>query len=319
MKDLSYTLLRPAAEDALGASRYSPRKLVLLHTGITLGAGLVLNLLSYVLDLGIAQTGGLSGMENRAVLQSLQAFLTIITTILLPFWEIGYIAAALQFARRQSPNAQSLLGGLRNWGVVLRSLLLKVILVFAALFIGAQITSFIYYMTPMGAPLTEMTLELLESGADPMAMLENEAYLELTMQAVPFMAIGAGILALPVLYLLRFSDYVLMDQPERGALFALLVGVQISRRHLKALLKLDLRFWWYYLLEVLVAALGYGHLILEMAGVELGVGGDTAMFVFYLVSLAGQLGLYVWKKNSVYTTFAAAYDCITQPLPADAE
>lgn len=319
MKNLSYTFLRPAAEEALGTSRYSPKKLVLIHTGVSLGVGLVLSVLSYVLDLGIAQTGGLSGIQNRAILQSVQAFLSVISTILLPFWEIGYIAAVLQFARRQNPDVQSLFTGLRNWGVVLRSLLLKAALVFAAMFIGAQIASFIYYMTPMGASLTEMTLELLESGVDPMAMLENEAYLELTMQAVPFMAVGAGILALPVLYLLRFSDYVLMDQPERGALFAVLVGVQISRRHLKALLKLDLHFWWYYGLELLAVVISYGHLILELMGIDVGIGGDTAMFVFYLVSLAGQLGLYVWKKNSVFTTFAAAYDCITQPLAAETE
>ena len=42
------------------------------------------------------------------------------------------------------------------------------------------------------------------------------------------------------------------------------------------------------------------------------------MFVFYLLSLAGQLGLYVWKKNIVFTTYALAYDCLMQP-PAEAE
>ena len=53
MKNLSYTFLRPAAEEALGTSRYSPKKLVLIHTGVSLGVGLVLSVLSYVLDLGI--------------------------------------------------------------------------------------------------------------------------------------------------------------------------------------------------------------------------------------------------------------------------
>ena len=314
MESLSYSRLRPAAEDALQAACYSPKRLVLLHTGVTLAIGLVISLLTYMLDMGIAQTGGLSGIGNRAMLQSLESFLTIASTILLPFWEVGYLYAVLQFARRNHPQTDDLFAGFRNWGVVLRGMLLKGAVVFAVMFIGTQITTTIYVMTPAAAPLQQLYMELLESGADPMSLVESEEYMALMMQAMPFILIGVGLLVIPVLYLLRFTDYFIMDQPELGARFALAASFRMTRRHLKDIFKLDLHFWWYYLLELLVVLVSYGHMILDILGVDLGMGGDTAMFVFYILSLAGQLGLYVWMKNRVYTTYALAYDCICPPF-----
>lgn len=313
MDSLSYSLLRPAAEDALQSARYSPKRLVLLHTGVTLAVGLVISILTYVLDMGIAQTGGLSGIGNRTMLQSLQAFLTIASTILLPFWEIGYIFTVLQFARRKHPDTNALLTGLRHWGVVLRTLVLKVLVLLLVMFVGTQIIMYIYLMTPAAAPLQELYLEMMDSGADPMALVESEEYMALMMDVIPYVLIGVAILLLPVLYFLRFADYVVMDQPELGARYALASSFRMTRRHFKDVFKLDLHFWWYYLLELLVAAVSYGHLLLELAGIDIGMEGDTAMFVFYILSLAGQLALYVWMKNRVYTTYALAYDVIYLP------
>lgn len=315
MQCISYSLLRPAAEDALGRARYSPKKLVLLHTAVGMTVGLILSIITYVLDLGIAQTGGLSGISNRTVLETVQSILSAASMILLPFWEIGYLFAALQFARRQSADTTSLYHGLRHWGVVLRSMLLKAGVVFIVMFIGTQIVSSIYMMTPAAAPLFALSTEI----TDPMALLESEEYMALMMHAIPFILLGVLILLIPALYLLRFTDYVVMDQPERGALFAVLTSVYLTRRNLKAMLKLDLRFWWYYALELLVVVISYGHMILDIAGIDIGIGGDTAMFVFYIVSLAGQLGLYVWKKNTLFTTYALAYDCLIQPPATNAE
>ena len=320
MQSISYSLLRPAAEDALGVARYSPKKLVLLHTAVGMTVGLILSIITYVLDLGIAQTGGLSGISNRTVLETVQSILSAASMILLPFWEIGYLCAALQFARRQSADTTSLYHGLRHWGVVLRSMLLKAGVVFIVMFIGTQIVSSIYMMTPAAAPLHALTLEMAKNGmTDPMALMESEEYMALMMDAMPFILIGVGVLLIPVLYMLRFTDYVAMDRPERGALFAVLTSVYLMRRNLKVMLKLDLRFWWYYALELLVVVISYGHMILDIAGIDIGIGGDTAMFVFYLLSLAGQLGLYVWKKNTVFTTYALAYDCLMQPPATNAE
>lgn len=319
MHPLSYHLLRPAAEDALGAARYSPKKLILIHTAVSLAVGLVLSILTYVLDLGIAQTGGLSGINSRAMLQSLQSLLSMVSVILLPFWEVGYLFTALQFARRRSPDTGSLFAGLRNWGVVLRSMVLKCALLIAVVFIGVQILSTVYLMTPAARPMYDFAQQMAEAGVtDPFAMAENEEYVALVMQAIPVMLIGLAVLILPLMYLLRFVDYVVMDRPELGARYAVRTSIAITWRNFKQLFKLDLHFWWYYLLELLVATVSYGYLALDVAGIDIGIAGDTAVFVFYLLSLAAQLGLYVWRKNTVFTTYALAYDCLC-PHPEETE
>ena len=95
MQSISYSLLRPVAEDVLGRSRYSPRRIVLIHTAVGMTVGLLLSILTYVLDLGIAQTGGLSGISNRTALETAQSILQIASVVLLPFWEIGFLFAAM--------------------------------------------------------------------------------------------------------------------------------------------------------------------------------------------------------------------------------
>lgn len=320
MNPLSYSRLKPAAEDALKWASYPPRRLVLIHTGVTIAVGLLLSILTYLLDLGIAQTGGLGGIETRTTLESLQSILTLVSVVALPFWEIGYLAAVLGFARRTAPDAGTLLGGFRHFGPVLRGMVLKGILAFVVMFVAVQVLATIYMFTPAAGPLYAFTMEQAEMGiVDPMVLMENEEYMALMMDAVPPVLIGVLILELPLLYFLRFTDYVLMDRPERGALFAIFTSFRLTWQNFKSVLKLDLRFWWYYALELLVVVLSYGHMILDIAGIDIGIGGDTAVFVFYIVSLTAQLGLYVWMKNSIFTTYALAYDTMMQPPAAELE
>lgn len=310
MSVLSYGALRPAAREALRQAHYSPRKLVLLHTGVTVAVGLLLNVLTYLLDLGIAQTGGISGIQSRAMLETFQSILSVTSTVLLPFWEIGYLFALLQVVRQQDALPGSLLAGFRHWGVVLRGFLLKGLLMFAVLFAGTQLFFAVYMMTPWGVPLMEMTEELSQTGADTLTLLVNEAYMAQMMQSIPFVLGGALLLLLPVLYVLRFSDYVLMDQPELGAAYALFSSFHMTRRNFVELLKLDLHFWWYYLLEVLTVTLSWMPLALELLGIDLGMDINVVSLVCYAGSVAAQLGLYVWAKNDVFTTYVLAYEQI---------
>lgn len=314
MNSLSYSALKPAAEDALREARYSPRRLVLIHTGVTMSVGLLLSILTYLLDMGIAQTGGLSGIQTRAMLESMQSVVSMASLIALPFWEIGFLAVAFRFARRQELQTGTLLGGFRHFGPVLRGMILKGVVVFVVMFVAVQVLTTIYMFTPAAAPLYDITME--QEIIDPIALMENEEYMAILMDAVPLMLIGVLILELPVLYFLRFTDYVLMDRPERGALFAVFTSFRLTWKNLKAVLKLDLHFWWFYGLEVLIAAVSYGHQLLDIAGAELDTNGDTMVFAFYILSMVCQLGLYAWKKNDVFTTYALAYDVMMQP-PAD--
>ena len=74
--------------------------------------------------------------------------------------------------------------------------------------------------------------------------------------------------------------------------------------------KLDLSFWWFYVLDGLTLALCYGDLILGLMGISLPISADVSYFLFYVLYLAAQLGLYVFARNRVECTYAAGYDAL---------
>lgn len=312
MTSFDYHQLRTEAQRALDGASISPRRLVAIHSGVSIGIGLLLSVLSYLLQQGIAGTGGLSGIGMRTVLETCQMVLQLANTILLPFWAMGYIRAVLQWTVWEKTEASVLLQGFRNWGPVLRLQILQGILYVALMILGAQIASMIYLMTPAARDVYAQMEQLLATG-DSTAILENEAYLAATMAMAPYMLIGASILVAPMAYRLRFASYVLMDVPQMGALRSMLLSWHMTRRNCLALLKLDLRFWWFYLAQLLIAALGYGDLLLPLLGVELGISADAAMFGFYIAALICEFALFVWQKNRVFMVYGLAYRQLTAP------
>ena len=55
-------------------------KLSAIHAGISAGVALAVTLLYYLLEKGIAQTGGLAGMGMRSILQTAATLLTPLQT-----------------------------------------------------------------------------------------------------------------------------------------------------------------------------------------------------------------------------------------------
>ena len=314
MITFEYRRLREQAKRSLTLANVSPRKLVMLHSGVTIGLGLVLSVLSYLLGLGIDQTGGLSGIGTRSILETAQSVLQMVNLILLPFWSLGYIRAALQWKAGQPVDSNTLFFGLKCWGPALRKMLLQGVVYFALMMAGAQLAGLLYMLTPAAKGLYAVVEEMTAQGiTDPYEMMQSQAYVAAAMKAAPFVGAGMLLFLLPVAWRLRFADYALMEAPEQGALRAMLRSLGLTRKRFLPLLKLDLRFWWFYLAEGLILVLGYGDLLLEFAGVELGLHGDAAMFVFYIAALICEFGLYVWKKNEVFVTYALAYEQLAQP------
>lgn len=299
----SYPKFHTQARQALSDAGRAPTKLVLLHTGVTLGVGLVLRILEYVLELGIAGTGGLSGIGTRTMLEFFQSVLSLVDSLVLPFWAIGYLFLVLQIIRQQPVSSRSLLSGFRCWGPVLRTLLLRGILNGSAALLGAQLGFLLFIFTPAAGPL----LHLSQEAADPYAILQDPAALSAVLPMVPWAAIGALLFLTPVLYRTRFARYIIMDAPETGAIRAVLQSFRLTRRRFVPLLVLDLHFWWYYGLELLTLVMGIGHMLLPLWGVSLPMGAGAAMLVCCLAAAICRLGLYVWKRNQVFVTYALLY------------
>ncbi len=306
-------LLRQA-ENAVQQAQYPPKKLALLHTGVAAGVSLVLTLLHYGLNMGISDTGGINGIGTRAMLETIQSLLQMLSTVLTPFWSIGFVMASLQLARQSSPTPSTLLSGFRRWGAVLRLTFLRVGILILGTIIATQVGSVLYALSPFSEPMMVLTEQMLSAGvADPAAMqefvssLDMEELTKLVMSVLPFLLIPTAVVLIPLSYRLRLSDFVLLDEPQKGALYAVVRSFQLSKKNCLSLFSLDLHLWWYYGLEILIAVLCYGDLLLPLFGIKLQLQSAVASLVFYVIALVCQLGLYTWKKAQIATTYALFY------------
>ncbi len=316
MENLDYRDLRQRGREALERAEYSPKKLILWHTGVTLLAGFVLSLLSYFLDREIGGTGGLSGLQLRATLETVRSILQIAESLLLPFWAMGLTGAMLGLVRGQYAGPESLLGGFRCWGAVLRANLLKAAVYFLVIFVASQIGTTLFSFSPAGKELYSL-MEQIQNAADPSLLLTEELLADMGLKMLPFILVPAVLLLIPVTYYLRMMDYVLMDRPELGAVFALRLSLFLMRKRCIQLFKVDLRFWWFYVLEALTVVLCYGDMLLPLFGISMP--GDAAVmsFVFYAIGILAQLGLYAWKKDEVSATYACVYEMLLPPPPQE--
>ena len=104
------------------------RAMAVFHTGITVAAALVITILQYVLSEGIGNTSGLSGLGTRSVLETIQTVLRWANMLLVPFWGLGFVYAALQWGRGSYAVRQDLLTGFRRWSPYLGLLLNRSVL-----------------------------------------------------------------------------------------------------------------------------------------------------------------------------------------------
>ena len=303
--------LKSGADLSLSVAGYNPKKLALIHTGVALAVSLVITILQFVLDREIASTGGLSGIGMRTVLSTVQMTLSTASIFLLPFWEIGFSRASLLMAGGRTTTPSDLAEGFRRMMPILRLFLLQLLMYLGIALLSANIASFVFMMTPFASELVE-TLTPLTS--DPAALEQALADSDFLMQLLPKMipmyvilAILFGILAIPLFYRFRMSQFAIMDEPKIGALAAMHTSSHIMRGHRFHLFRLDLHFWWFYLAHILVTAVGWLDQLLPAIGIDLPMHADVSFFLFYIVHIALSL-LIAWQFTArVQTTYAHFY------------
>ncbi len=306
--------LRDRADRALEAPSWDPKKLMLLYTGATAAVMLLVTALNFILQGQIAGTGGLSGLGTRAVLETVIEVARVAVNLLLPFWTLGYLSCVLKMLRGQAFGPGDMLWGFRNFGPALRLNLLRGLTMLVRLMLSSYAALFLSSFIPVSDRVMEIVAPLLESGSVELA---EELVQELTLAMVPHMIVFALVvlaLSLPKYFEMRMADYALLDDPHSGARMALNRSRAMLHGNKLELLKLDLSFWWFYLLDGLLLCLCYGDWILPMLGIKLPFDTDTAYFLFYLVYLVSQVGLYVLLRNRLECTYAAGYEALNRDL-----
>lgn len=307
--------LKAAAQQRLDAAAFDPRKLMLVYVGVSSAVMLLVTAMNFILDQQIAGTGGLGGIGTRAMLETAIQALQLGASLVMPFWTMGYLACVLKIVRGQRFSLPDLLTGFRNFGPALRLTLLYSVYFFALAFLCFYPSVLLYSMTPLAEPLMDILEPLALSGTE---LVLDEATLAAATEAMmPMVAVYIVVflaVAAPYFYRYRLAWYCLLDDPQAGALAALRCSTLLMRGKRMDLFKLDASFWWFYVLDGLALALCYGDVILGMMGISLPISADVSYFLFYVLYLAAQLGLYVWARNRVECTYAAGYDAILEEL-----
>ncbi len=306
---LTATNLHQRAEKQLDFAAYSPRRLVLIHTAVSLGASLLLALFNLLFSFLIADTGGLSGLGTRSMLQTAQAVVELAVTLALPFWNISLVRASLLWARGESAEPATLLEGFRLFRPVLRLKILTGLVFMVVTMAVSYISTMLLILSPFSAPLTAALEPVLQESGSLDALLTDETIAQIGSAAVPsmiFLGVIFAAVAIPVWYRIRFADFAVMDGKRARA--SLLESFRITRKKSWQVFKIDLSFWWFYLLQGLSVALCYGDSILPALGVALPMSEEVAYILFMALGLVCQ-GLLLWQYQAkVSATYAIAYE-----------
>ncbi len=307
MSSLNTKQIKSAAGEILQNAAINPKKLALIHSGVAAAATLAVTLLNFLLQQQMTSTGGLSGMDARAILSTAQSMLTLAVTVLLPFWEIGFLYACLGYARGKTVGITTLTQGLRRFFPVLRLYLLQGIVYIALGVAAIQIGSFLFMLTPFSKDVITAMDSIL---ATTDTMLNDETLMQLMSAATPmYLFCGAVtlLLILPMSYRFRMAGFYLLDKDNGRALAALAASARMMRYNRFALFRLDLSWWWYYGMAIFLSALSSLDMTLASAGIRVH---PAVGWICYGVYLIGQLALSWFAAAKVQTGYAVAYDIL---------
>ena len=297
------------------------RSMALLHTGVTVGFALLVTVLQYVLELGIGNTSGLSGMGTRSILQTIQTVAQWANMILAPFWNLGFIYVAMLWARDQYARKEDLLTGFHRISPCIGLMLLRTVLAIAAVIISINLSSTIYMMTPASQPIADLAAEMnmdVEALRTYLNTMDGPKTIELLRSMIPMFVISAvlsAVLLIPVLYRFRLAEYVILNQKGVRALPAALISAMLMRRRCWQLFKLDLRLWWYYGLKTLCLLLCYLDMLLPTVGIAMPFEGTGAFFATYILYLAALLVVETAFRPRVETAYAGVYEAFVAMGP----
>lgn len=311
--------LKERAANVLSGTNFS--KTVLIHAAILTAASVVMGLIQLGLDSWTENTGGLSGMGTRSVLATVSLILSLVFSLATVFWQEGLTATAIRAARGQYTQTWMLKEGFVRFKRILLYLFmlfgLFMGLMIACCYAAAFLTMFMPADPQLQTALEKISMEQLM--ADPygvMLQLPQKPLMKVLLPVLIVALSGYAVIAVLLLYRLRFARYALMDGENTGPVDAFRASGRLTRGEKRNLFRLDLSFWWYYLLQVAVSVVAYLDLLLPAVGVALPFSQKAAYWIFYAVSLAAQLVL-AWKvKPYILGVYATAYQlCLDEHQP----
>ena len=308
-----------------GGYRREALPLVLVYCGVIAVLSLGSNGLNLYLESQIGQTGGLGGLGLRSILQTIQQILNYVNMFFTPFWNAGFLLAMLGMVRGDAPRVGCLTGGFRRFGRILVAQVFEIMTVIALLVAGVNLASILFVLTPKGQEFAGIIEPLMADPnfitAEGVVNLDLLPVEELSRTLLPMVVITAVILVPVFIWLgygFRMATYLMMERTI-GGIQAHFESLRLMRGHKWQIFKLDLSLWWYYLLGMVIGAVGYLDVILGLMGVAVPVDPMVMFFGTLAAYCVLQTLLYLWKKCDVDAAYVLAYEQIAYPEPVEVE
>lgn len=308
--------LRATADERLRAAPAVPG-ITLLYALIILGFSAATLIIQFLVDSRLSRLGGLSNLGARSVLSTVSQVLPIMQSVLTMGLNLGFLGVMLRTARGLNVNRETLLkAGFERFSPLLWSVLIRGLTYVAMLMGSLYAAVLVYSYSPLSRNLNEALEPLASAAVSTEELVTNPAVFEALRGAVPLLTAMTLLIflvfGLPVIYSYRMTEYIILDSPKLGARYALRKSRCMMRGVRRQLLRVDLGFWWYFVLSVLAAILCYGDEVLALLGVELPISATVQFFGFYALYVVCQLVIYYFFKAKVSQVYALIYDSMIQ-------
>lgn len=275
-------LLRQA-DDCLNRQGLGAKRLIRVYALVFAVAVIGVNLLSFGLLEASDSMTGLYRAAERNRLMVLNLGITLVVELALLLWRAGYSGAVLELSRDGETHWRHMLWALYQphrfalCGLLLfvRWLLLSYVLSFVAMMVVPAESLFVG--------------EFISPGA----------YYGL-------IGIMMAVLAI-LIFNRRLLFFCLADHQDRPALLAYREAIQLLRGHRRWFLRIDLRFWWYYLAQGILLLLPYATAFLPETFSAWFTVIDLGAMILCAVAV---LGLELCCRNRIWVTYAMAYDAV---------
>lgn len=311
----NYRDIKARAKKTLSYTPWDVKKIVLVYSLVALCVSPLLTGINGLLLSAAENAQGLSGLGVTSMLETVSSVLNTAWMIFSMFWVPGILYCALQLLREQDPWPKGLLRGFTKWVSILKYNILVVLFIFALAMFISPVVSIV--SLPFMGQFQEMLSAVPATEADMVAYLETLPTQQLFYAVMPMMILMFGAMfavLIPLSYRVRLVNLLLLDEERLGVREAIRYSFRLTKGSCLQLLRLDLSFWWYYLLIFIVA-------VLPMASVLPLFNSRSATAATLICDAAAAIlgvGVHMLGLIKVNTANAVAYDHLRTVVLTDA-
>lgn len=285
MNDFHPGGMKACAEEILGQTWPDYRQTVMRHELVSLCVMLVAQVISYLIGLLMADTGGLSGITARSIIGTGQAAVQVLVLLALPIWQMGIQYTAIKVVRQERVRFSMTAEGFRRLKTILR-----------------------YYLAQLG--IFSLVAAFSSQGSVGVDVLTQLPLAESLPVLLPSVLMTAGIFAAGIGFVhYRFYTlpYLLMDGQETGFLDTVLRSSRQTKGCRWQLCRVDLSYWWYYGLRLLSVGLAFGGEIMAWCGLSFPVDEIWVRLGFFAAYAVANLMISYAVGAQVHITRACCY------------